>query len=397
MILIIVTALGYFVDIYDLLLFSIVRIPSLRGIGVPDSELMSTGVYLMNIQMAGLLVGGLLWGVVGDKKGRLSVLFGSILMYSVANLLNALVTTVPQYAILRFVAGIGLAGELGAAVTMISEALSKKNRGIGTAFVASTGIMGAVAAGFVAERYTWQQAYTIGGVMGLMLLFARVSVFESTLFEALKKRTEIQRGNFLWLFKKRARALKYLRCIALGVPIWFVVGVLLTFSPEIAKELGIPGVTPGRPIMYCYGGAVMGDFLAGVTSQLLGKRKTAIALFLTMTTVGFIAFVNFQGRSFEEFCWLAGYMGFSSGYWAVLLTTTAEQFGTNIRSTVSSTVPNFIRATVIPLSSLFVYFGRQFGLINTAIVLSAFTVTLAYVSLWFTKETFERDLDFVEN
>lgn len=396
--LILVTALGYFVDIYDLLLFSIVRVQSLKDIGVPDANMMTTGVHLINIQMAGLLTGGLLWGIIGDKKGRLTVLFGSILTYSVANLLNGVIHTLAQYAALRFIAGVGLAGELGAAVTLVNEALSKENRGLGTAFVASCGIAGAVVAGLVTEYTGWRHAFMIGGAMGLLLLLARVSVVESSMYEKISSDVKIVKGNFLWLFKDRARAFKYLRSIAMGVPIWFIVGVQLTFSPEIAKDLHITGpVLAGRAIMHCYAGAVVGDFLAGVVSHYLKNRRKAILIFLVLTSIGMFVFANFHDRTPEEFYKLSLYMGFASGYWAVLLTMTAEQFGTNIRSTVSSTVPNFIRATVIPLSSLFLFGGRHFGVLHTCLAISICTLTLAALSLWMSRETYGKDLNFIES
>lgn len=401
--LIAVTAAGYFVDIYDLLLFSIVRVKSLRELGVAEGDLLSTGVLLINLQMAGLLAGGLFWGILGDRRGRLAVLFGSILTYSAANLLNAAIIylprdqMIPAYGLLRLIAGIGLAGELGAAVTLVTEVCSRERRGVATAFVASTGIAGAVFAGWVSERFHWTHAYVIGGVMGLALLVLRVSMAESALFASLGRRSGIARGDW-WslLIEDRLRG-RYLGAIAQGMPIWFVVGVLLTFSPEIARELRISGdVQPGRPIMYCYGGAVIGDFMAGLLSQWLASRRRAIAVFLSLTAAGLAVFVRFTDRSFEDFCKLAAFMGFASGYWAVLLSSTAEQFGTNLRSTVTSTVPNFIRATVIPMSALFVALGRATSLVAAATILSAATLLLAGWCLLRSRETFGADLDFVE-
>lgn len=401
--LIAVTAAGYFVDIYDLLLFSIVRVRSLRELGVSEAELLPTGVRLMNLQMAGLLVGGLFWGILGDRKGRLAVLFGSILTYSVANLLNAGLLALPApailpaYGALRFIAGIGLAGELGAAVTLVSEACSRERRGLATAFVASMGIAGAVFAGWVSERTHWTQAYLVGGLMGLVLLIARVSMAESALFVSLESKKSSPRGDWWSLITDPRLRGRYLGAIAQGMPIWFVVGVLLTFSPEIARELRITEeVQAGRAIMHCYAGAVVGDFLAGVWSQLLRKRRTAIATFLLLTTLGMTAFVRFFDRSAGEFYQLAAFMGFASGYWAVLLSSTAEQFGTNIRSTVTSTVPNFIRATVIPLSTLFVWLGARISLLYAGSLISGATLLLAGWCLWKSRETFGADLDFTE-
>ncbi len=402
--LIAVTAAGYFVDIYDLLLFSIVRVQSLKDLGLEGESLLTTGVALINLQMAGLLVGGLFWGILGDRRGRLAVLFGSILTYSIANLLNAAVGSLPEgwaipaYGLLRFIAGIGLAGELGAAVTLVSEACSRERRGLATAFVASMGIAGAVFAGWVARHFHWTQAYVIGGVMGLLLLFTRVKMAESSLFSALEERhASITRGDWWSLLIERSLRPRYLGAIAQGMPIWFVVGVLLTFSPEIGRELRLTGeIDVGRAIMHCYGGAVIGDFLAGVASQLLRRRKAAIATFLLMTAAGMAMFVNFHDRSFDEFCLLAAFMGFASGYWAVLLSSTAEQFGTNLRSTVTSTVPNFIRATVIPMSTLFLWLGARTSLLQAAAWISGATLLLAAYCLLRSRETFGASLEFIE-
>ncbi|MFN7684042.1 MAG: MFS transporter, partial [Oligoflexia bacterium] len=367
-------------------------------------SLLSVGVLLINLQMAGLIAGGLFWGILGDRRGRLAVLFGSILTYSVANLLNAGIVwlpegfAIPAYGFLRFVAGVGLAGELGAAVTLVSEACSAERRGLATAIVASMGIDGAVFAGWVAERFHWTTAYWVGGVMGLALLFARVQLSESALFRELEARAQgAARGDW-WslLIEKKLRG-RYLGAIAQGMPIWFIVGVLLTFSPEIAKELRLQGnLEVGRAIMHCYAGAVLGDFLAGVWSQWLRRRRAAVASFLLLTAIGVAIFLNFHDRTVDEFYQLSAYLGFASGYWAVLLSSTAEQFGTNLRSTVSSTVPNFIRATVIPLSALFVWLGQKTSLLFSGTVISAAILLLAAWSLFRSRETFGASLDFIE-
>jgi MFS family permease len=353
--------------------------------------------------MAGLLLGGLLWGILGDRRGRLTVLFGSILTYSLANLLNGLIhhlpqeSAIPAYAALRFIAGIGLAGELGAAVTLVTEACSRERRGIATAAIASMGILGAVVAGFVARWTTWQNAYLIGGVMGLALLLTRISVGEPAIFKSLASQPHVRRGDLLGLLRNPRSRKLYLGAIAQGLPIWFVVGVLLTLTPELARELRLVGeASTGPAIMACYGGAVVGDFTAGVLSQLLRSRRAAIASFLTLTSAGLVALLNFHGRTFEEFCRLAAFLGFASGYWAVLLTSTAERFGTNLRATVTSTVPNFIRGAVIPMSSAFLALAGWFSMTAAAGTIALLVLALAAFSLWKSQETFGADLDFTD-
>jgi predicted MFS family arabinose efflux permease len=393
---VIVAALGYFVDIYDLLLFSIVRVPSLKYLGVPEGELLEKGVFLINMQMAGMLIGGILWGVLGDKKGRLSVLFGSIVLYSLANIANGFVTGVEQYAVLRFIAGIGLAGELGAGITLVSEILPKEIRGYGTALVASVGVLGAVLAYFVADLFDWQIAYFIGGGLGLLLLLLRVSVFESGIFKDLKEKP-VTRGNFFSLFTSSRQFYKYLNCILIGLPIWFVIGILVTFSPEFGKALGVAApIKAGKAIMFAYIGLSLGDFSSGFLSQSLGSRRRVVLLFILLTTlfVGIYLFVPVQSELL--FYLVCSGLGFSIGYWALFVTIAAEQFGTNLRATVATTVPNFVRGSVNIITPLFLTLGSHYGIITAAGLVGLLTLVIALLALRKLHETFGKDLNFLE-
>ena len=398
---VIVAALGYFVDIYDLLLFSIVRRTSLSSIGVPDDQLLVQGEFVLQSQMIGLLVGGLIWGIMGDKKGRLSVLFGSILLYSLANIANGLVTTVNQYAALRFIGGIGLAGELGAGITLVSEVLPTRLRGYGTTLVASVGLMGAVLANFVAKKFDWQIAYFIGGGLGIALLIARVSIFESGVFLKLKEQT-VQRGNFFQLFSNRARFKKFMGSIFIGLPIWFVIGILITFSPEFAKALHIDGnIAAGDAVMYSYIGLAVGDLISGFISQALRSRKKVVALYMLLTSVMILIYLFTPGRSVSNFYLTCFLLGVSIGYWALFVTMAAEQFGTNLRSTVATSAPNFIRGMVVPLSISFRFLREELGGNDSAVIYGALivgfcTILIAFVALTLVEETFSRDMDFVE-
>jgi len=398
---VIVAALGYFVDIYDLLLFSIVRRTSLSSIGVPDDQLLVQGEFVLQSQMIGLLVGGLIWGIMGDKKGRLSVLFGSILLYSLANIANGLVTTVNQYALLRFIGGIGLAGELGAGITLVSEVLPTRLRGYGTTLVASVGLMGAVLANFVAKKFDWQIAYFIGGGLGIALLIARVSIFESGVFLKLKEQT-VQRGNFFQLFSNRARFKKFMGSIFIGLPIWFVIGILITFSPEFAKALHIDGnIAAGDAVMYSYIGLAVGDLISGFISQALRSRKKVVALYMLLTSVMILIYLFTPGRSVSNFYLTCFLLGVSIGYWALFVTMAAEQFGTNLRSTVATSAPNFIRGMVVPLSISFRFLREELGGNDSAVIYGALivgfcTILIAFVALTLVEETFSRDMDFVE-
>lgn len=394
---VIVAALGYFVDIYDLLLFSIVRRPSLISMGVPDDQLLTKGEFLLQWQMFGLLLGGLIWGIMGDKRGRLSVLFGSILLYSLANIANGFVTTVNQYAVLRFISGIGLAGELGAGITLVSESLPTRLRGYGTTLVATVGLMGAVVANFVAKEFSdWQVAYFVGGGLGLLLLLLRISVFESNVFLELKS-TSIERGNFFMLFTNGKRLKKFLGCIFIGTPIWYVIGILIFASPEIAATLGITEkIFSGDAVMWSYIGLAAGDLVSGLLSQFLKSRKKVVLLFIGLTFVFVLIYLFTTHISPERFYFNCFLLGFGAGYWALFVTIAAEQFGTNLRSTVATSVPNFIRGTVVPFTALFQVLRGQWGVVYGALGVGVVTLVIALIAFLAIDETFSREMNFVE-
>lgn len=394
--LIIVAALGYFVDIYDLLLFLIIKNKSLESIGVSPAEITSTGLWLMNWQMAGLLTGGILWGILGDKKGRLSVLFGSIILYSLANIANGFVQDVNTYAALRFIAGIGLAGELGAGITLVSESMSREKRGYGTMIVASVGLMGAVAAYFVGENFDWRIAFYVGGGLGMLLLLLRLGVFESGMFQKIEQEN-VQKGNFLMLFNNKRRFKKYLCSILIASPVWFVVGILVGVAPAFAKALGMTDtIDTGRGVMFTYIGISFGDFLSGTLSQVFRTRKKVVFIFITLTYAGILFFLLSKGMSANAFYFLCVYFGIATGYWVVFVTMASEQFGTNLRSTVTTTAPNFVRGSLILISFLFTYFNKHVGIINSGLIVGTLTVVIAYLALTQLDETFGKDLDYTE-
>jgi MFS transporter, putative metabolite:H+ symporter len=394
---VLVCALGYFVDIYDLILFGIVRVASLKSLGVPSDQLINYGVLLLNMQMSGMLIGGIFWGIIGDKKGRLAVLFGSIFLYSIANFTNAYVQTTTMYAILRFIAGVGLAGELGAAITLVSEVMTKETRGYGTALVATIGVSGAIFAAIVGEQFSWQTAYIVGGVLGLILLVMRLKMFESGMFNTIKH-VGISKGKFLSLFSSYERIKKYVNCILIGLPIWFVVGVLITFSPEFAKVLGYHDpIIAGRSIMYTYTGLIFGDFLSGFISQYLKSRKKVIGWFIFLSFLLIIVYLFLPGKSSFYFYSLCVLLGFAIGYWAVFVTIASEQFGTNMRATVTTTVPNFVRGAVVPITLAFEFLRQSLGMIYSALTVGIITLGIALFALYHLTETFGKDLDYIEN
>ncbi|MFN7688499.1 MAG: MFS transporter [Sphingobacteriales bacterium] len=397
---VIVAALGYFVDIYDLLLFTIVREPSLRALGVVDANMLAASTKIINWQMVGLLIGGVIWGVMGDKRGRLSVLFGSILLYSVANFATGWVQTVEQYAWARFVAGIGLAGELGAGITLVSELLPKNKRGIGTSLVAGVGLFGAVFAYFI-YQYTqdWRLCYKIGGGLGIALLLLRISVAESGMFHTAKA-TAASRGNFLMFFNNKTRFRKYMLAILIGLPTWYVIGILVNLSNRFAKEIyGDNAIDSGRAIMYAYVGIAIGDILTGFVSQIFKSRKKTLYLFYLSSIVFICLFFSPFNTGDHSMYFICGMMGFSTGFWAIFVTMGAEQFGTNLRATAATTVPNMVRGALPLINLMFKNLFQDswhWSLVKSGIVTGIIVMAIAVVSAYFTEETFHKDLDYLE-
>lgn len=409
--LIIVAALGYFVDIYDLLLFGVERTESLNQIlseqfpGISETVLKqlnaSFGKLLLNWQMAGMLIGGIFWGILGDKKGRLSVLFGSILVYSIANILNGMVHHTDSYIILRFISGFGLAGELGAGITLVSESMSKEKRGYGATIVATVGVFGAVVAGFMGDVITnWRYSFYLGGGMGLALLVLRIGVFESGMFDHIKEDHSIKRGNVLQLFSSANNIKKYLCIIFVTVPVWYVMGTLVLFSPELSEMMGLPekAISAGKSIMYAYAGITIGDVASGLISQFFKSRKKSFALFLSLTVLGCILYFMFGGRSVTMFYGIVAFIGFATGYWAVFISTASELFGTNIRATATTTAPNFVRGSTI-LITLLLNFIIDFFAVDKLLatkITGAIIISIGFVALYFLEETFHKDLNYVE-
>ena len=401
---VIVGALGYFVDVYDLLLFSIIRIPSLKGLGLTDAEVKGTGQDILSIQMYGLLIGGIIWGVLGDKLGRLRVLFASIILYSLGSVANGLVHTPGQYELARFVTGLGLAGELGAGITLVSELMPKEKRGIATSWVAGIGLSGAVFAYFIkvwcVDAVTGEgcrTCYYIGGGLGILLLALRVGVLESGMYKSMEG-TDVSRGNFLMLFTSWGRFSKYLTAILIALPNWYVIGVLITFSNDFGKDMKMSGkIDPGMGIMVAYAAISVGDVLIGFISQGLRSRKKALWLFNMITLIGVIIFFNLQGRTPAAMYWACMVLGLGTGFWAMFVTMAAEQFGTNIRATVATTVPNMARGSLaVVVVPIFRGLLPSLGHFKAGWVTGVIVLAIAFVALAITPETFGKDLNYIE-
>lgn len=398
---VLVAALGYFVDIYDLLLFNIVRVDSLTEMGLSVAQVKTQGEFIISIQMLGLLIGGIIWGIMGDKKGRLSVLFGSIILYSLANIANGFVQTPNQYALTRFIAGIGLAGELGAGITLVTELVNKEKRGLSTSLVAGIGLLGAVAAFFVSQSFNWRMCYFIGGGLGFCLLILRISVFESGMFTQTKL-SGVSRGNFFMFFTSKKRFKKYVCAILIGLPTWYVIGLLIAFSNNFAKEFGIAEtVLPKVSTMVAYAFISISDLLAGFVSQWLKSRKKALYIFYILTIISIIFFFNQQNGTAAGMYIICAALGFATGFWAIFVTMAAEQFGTNLRATAATTVPNMVRGSVPLIFLVFKWLQTVFAAtphpyVTAAWVTGVIVMAIAIIAAYFTEETFGKDLNYTE-
>jgi MFS family permease len=408
---VIVAALGYFVDIYDLILFSMVRKTSLKDLGLCDgldtsacgAVITDNGIHLINVQMGGMLVGGVLWGMLGDKRGRLSVMFGSITLYSIANIANGMVHSVDAYAFWRLIAGIGLAGELGAGITLVSELMGRERRGLGTTLVAAIGVAGGLLAGLIGGAFpsidhpTWRQAYFIGGGLGLALLVLRIGVVESGMFHAVAAKKDVQRGNFFALFTNRKRFIRYIAIILVGLPVWYIIGLAFSFSDRIGGALGLdPAPNPATALFFCYGSASVGAVFCGLLSQYLRSRKRALGIFLALGGISMTLFFAVGGTSLTVFYALCIFGGMSSGYWAVFVATAAELFGTNLRATVTTTVPNFVRGAVPLLTLSYQALVPSLHIVGAAVAVGIGTLVLSVIGLASLQESFGVDLDFHE-
>jgi MFS family permease len=415
---VVVAALGYFVDIYDLVLFGVIKAESLKQIMIGTSPALqaATGKFLFNMQMIGMLIGGVIWGVLGDKRGRLQVLFGSILLYSLANIANAFVSDISTYAVIRIIAGIGLAGELGAGITLVSEMMSKEKRGYGTMIIVTFGALGAVFASLVGSKgdyfsqiifnltnvqlASWQVAYIIGGLMGFTLLFLRIGTIEPHYFKAIKSKNEIKKGSFKLIFSSKTNRIKYVHCILIGIPIWFIIGLIIMNSKDdFGPWVGLKNIENGTAVMYAYIGLSFGDLISGLLSQVLKSRKKVVFLYLSFTAILTLLFLFFgkgmTATTYYFFCFL---LGTGTGYWAIFVTIAAEQFGTNIRSTAANTIPNFVRGSVNVIMLLFsLLLASQLSVGISAFFIGAFFIGVAFYSLSQLKETFGKELDYIES
>jgi MFS family permease len=394
---IVVSALGYFVDAFDIILFSALRIPSLKAIGIPPDQIMSVGIQLINIQVLGMFLGGIAWGILGDKRGRTTILFGSIFLYSSATLANAFVSSFPEYAILRFLAGFGLAGELGAGITLVNEMMPKHMRGYGTMLIVVAGALGGLVAGLVADIFSWQVSYIIGGLGGFVLLFLRMGVTESTLFDQIKNQSHVLKGSLSLFLRTPALLIKYIQCLFVGVPFWIFVGVFVALSPEIGKALQVSTpITSGQAIIYFCIGLALGEISSSLLSQLFKSRKKVLNLYLGLAFISLVSFFSMKEMDSSLFYSYCTLLGFSSGFWVLFIMISSEQFGTNIRATVTTSLPNMVRVMVIPVALILNHIKPHIGILWSMGLICMLSVLCAFVALFSLKESFDKSLQYIE-
>lgn len=395
---VIVAALGFFVDVFDLLLFGVVRKSSFAALGLSADEILSKGELTVTVQLTGMVIGGIAWGILGDKLGRLKVLFGSILLYSLANIANGFVQDIDIYIFIRFIAGVGLAGELGAGITLTSEILPKEKRGLAGTIIAVCGVLGGISAALLSKIIPdWRSLYFIGGGIGLLLLVLRISVSESPMFSTLQK-TNTSRGNFLLFFQNKNRFFRYLKGMLIGMPVWYCIGILIFFADEFARQMGISGITPGNAILYQYIGLGLGDVCAGLISQQLKSRKKALCLFYGIFIFFLILFFTQHNSSAMYFYFVCAGLGFGTGISVLYIITSAEQFGTNLRATAATSITNFVRGFAPLLLLLFkpLRSVNGSGYLQAAAIIGIAVMLVSATALYFTKESFGKDLGFVE-
>lgn len=392
---VILAALGYFVDVMDVWIFAANRVASLKDLGVPAEYILDVGVYLLNMQMGGMFLGGLLFGVMGDKFGRTRVMFASILAYSIGTLANAFVQDIHTYAALRFISGVGLAGELGLAITLINEILPKEKRGYGAGIIAGFGIMGGVVAALMAHVIDWRVSYAIGGIAGLILLAFRMKVHESALFSTVPDGT--RRGSLWMLFSHRERAMKFIRWVCLTLPIWFIAGIMITFGPEIVKmKYGID-ITAAALIIVCTTAIAMGDFISAWISQIVKNRRVVIVFFMFTSLLAFLLFIETRLTLNEiEIFFLYILMSLGVGCWILCVTAASESFGTNLRATVTTAVPNFSRGSAVLTTLSIAGLKNYMSLIEAVLWVGLVVFSLAFWAILSAPETFGKPLDYLE-
>ena len=390
-------ALGYFVDLYDIVIFGVVRVASLTDLGITGADNTSWGIQLLNLQMTGMLIGGVAWGILGDKLGRRTALLATIGLYSLANIANGFVTSVGQYAVLRFVAGVGLAGELGMGVTLVAELMPARYRGYGTTVISFLGLLGALTASYIGVLLEWRMAYVAGGVMGLAVMGARwYGLRESEMFVARRAQAQ-HAGDVRLLFKSVSTTGKFLAVIAVGVPIWYVSALFVNLAPEYGKALNLTEpLSVAQALRWQAVGLAIGSALTGLLSEWLGSRKRVLyGCFVALVAlVGVL--LSLDGASVAAYCAVMFAIGLGQGYWTVFITTAAEQFGTNIRATVATSVPNFVRAMVVPITLGLQLIWGATGLVGGTLLIGAVVFGLGFLALYGLQETWGKNLDYAE-
>ena len=391
---VLVVALGYFIDAYDLLIFSAVRKVSLMDLGVAETDTLNIGISLLNFQLIGLMIGGVLWGILADKFGRKTILFSSILIYSISNIANSYISSVDMYYWLRFIAGIGLAGELGVGISLITENIAKERRTVSTTVVSFFGMLGAATGGWLGSVFHWQTCFLIGGFAGFLLLLLRLNVEESHMYLGIKD-SKVKKGNILLILKNPKSLITYFFCTLAGSSSFLFIGMFIQSTPEFGKIFNI-SVTAGVALVWYYVGASISEVIAGILSKLLKERKAPIYIFYAISLLAIVIFCVHTPSSPRIYYIHCSLLGFGLGWWSMLITLSAELFGVNTRATAATSIPTFARAWNIPFTSVFKNNIPKLGILNSAFAVGVIVIALAIISATTIKETFENEANFIE-
>jgi MFS transporter, putative metabolite:H+ symporter len=381
---------GYFIDIFDLVLFSTLRISSFEELKITDPTYWT--VVFFNLQMTGILVGGIFWGKMADIKGRSWSFMGTILVFSIANIINGLTSSLTVYGICRFIAGFGLAGEMGSGIALICEKVPDEKRSLYLGFVSSLGCIGAVLSGWLGDIVYWRYLFIGSGFAGILLTLLRKNLLEPDLFRKTAT-LNIPRGQWKTLFQSPPDLIRFILLIFLGIPMWYIIGILWSFSTEMTSTIGLNIFTSGQAILWGYVGVWMGDMLMPFVSQFLKSRIFTIQICLIMMLLGVIYLFQFQPHSLLSFQLTHIFLGFTIGYWAVYATLCGESFGTNIRALTSTSLPSLIRFSSIPMMIIYQY-GRDENELNIALGMGLTVLCISMITTYFIKDTFQKDIDF---
>ncbi len=404
-IILLVTSLGNFVDYGDMFMASLVRNDAIVALGIAQTKeaVLAVGLNLESFQAVGFLLGCFTWGIFADKKGRLQVLYISTLVYSLANILNGLLS--PEwshvyywYGGCRLFSGWGLSAEFSVAITLIVEYFSVKKRIIGTMLMTGLGFLGVFLVSWL-KFYThilWNEFFIWGGVAGLVLLVFRFAAQESFMF--LNQQTAaIKKGSLMTLLKQKKYSRQFFLTVWLVLPI-FLVQLILKFSPNISQQINSEIISIALVLLIYDAFSIFSDILGCYISYLFNNRMRVLKFYLILIFLALLGFAIWPPLTTFSWYWVyVPILGLANGYWGLWGTMIAELFGINVRATATTFIVNLSRSFVLILSITFKDLDLRYGFSISVIVLTLVTCGLAFWSVFKIPETAHKNLEYVEN